>query len=83
MSEFDTQTGHSEKCLICGQWVPLNTFHGHYSQPPGVTNPQPTFQYSPTPYLPVLERIAAALEKINEKLEAIERFCDRHNRNMP
>jgi hypothetical protein len=60
-------------CEKCGAWVPNGTYH--YCQPytPWATNPQPIpTGNSPVdyfrPYLPVLERIAAALELIAKEI---------------
>lgn len=56
-------------CTRCGNFVPYGTLHYCWaSYPPPTTYPQPTYS-SPYPYMPVLERIAAALEKIAAALE--------------
>jgi len=54
-------------CAVCGAFVPGGAYHDHAPMAPGITNPQPGFTINSLPYMPVLERIAAALEKIARK----------------
>ena len=73
-------------CAQCGAFVPYGAFHACTPKTTGTVNPQPlptTWTWTPFPYLPVLERIAAALEKIAEALEPVEKYCDKKNRNLP
>lgn len=60
-----------QNCSVCGQWVPFGTFHSCNIIPGSTNTPtQLQQQFSYLPYWTLLERIAVALEKIAQKLEA-------------
>ncbi len=59
-------TGGDWTCPQCGAFVPLNTSH---SCPIWNTQPVYTVTYPPASYVSLLERIAAALEKIAANFE--------------
>lgn len=52
-------------CTLCGASVPYGATHSCLGQTTPV--PQPIYTY--LPYMPVMERIAVALEKIAQQLE--------------
>lgn len=60
-------SGGGYYCNYCGAWVPLGNYHACQQYTPAP--PQPTWTWTTTTdYSAVLERIAAALERIAEKL---------------
>lgn len=56
-------------CPNCGAWVPPNTYHTCYGTPSTVPQIQSTYTWT-SDYSIVLERIAVALERIADRLDA-------------